>query len=76
MNNERNILDKLSLVHPRMLTENVLLNDCRMDDSTVTLTGLRDAVRKLEAKGQVVQVQGEDALRIKITDAGKARLAE
>ena len=76
MTTERNILDKLNLVHPLMLTENVLLNDARMDNPRLTLTDLRSAVRALEAKGQLVQVQGEDVLRIKITTDGKARLAE
>lgn len=76
MNLERNILDKLNLVHPRMLSENVLLNDARMDEPKLTLTDLRDAVRRMEAKGQLLQVQGEDVLRLKITTEGKARLAE
>lgn len=76
MNLERNILDKLNLVHPRMLTENVLLNDVRMDARDTSLTDLRQATEKLEIKGQVVRVTGEDATRIKITTDGKARLAE
>lgn len=76
MNLERNILDKLNLVHPRMLSENVLLNDARMDDRGISLTDLRQAVDKLESKGQLVRVTGEDVTRIKITTDGKARLAE
>lgn len=76
MNLERNILDKLNLVHPRMLTENVLLNDVRMDERSVSLTDLRQAVDTLETKDQLVRITGEDTTRIKITTDGKARLAE
>lgn len=76
MTTERNILDKLDLVYPRMLSENVLYNDARMDDPKLTLTDFRSAVRSLELKGQAVQIQGEDTLRIRITLDGKARLAE
>jgi hypothetical protein len=76
VNLERNILDKLNLVHPRMLTENVLLNDVRMDERSVSLTDLRQAVDILETKGQLVRITGEDTTRLKITTDGKARLAE
>lgn len=76
MNLERLILDKLSLVHPRMLTENVLWNDCRMEVPGTSLTDLRMKLRALESKGQVTVVTGEDATRIKITSDGIARLAE
>lgn len=76
MTTERNILDKLNLVHPRSLTENVLFNDARMDEPRLSLTDLRNAVTILESKSQVVVVNGEDATRIKITLDGKARLAE
>ena len=76
MNLERLILDNLNLAHPRMLTENVLWRGVQLDDGTTSLTDLRNAVRKLESKDQVVAVSGEDATRIKITQAGIARLAE
>lgn len=73
---ERNILDKLNVVHPRLLTENVLLNDVRMDEPKTSLADLRNAVRILESKEQVTVITGEDTTRIKITSDGKARLAE
>lgn len=76
MNLERLILEKLNDVHPRMLTENVLWSDVRMEEAATSLTDLRNAVRKLEGKNQVVVVTGEDSTRIKITTDGIARLAE
>lgn len=76
MNLERLILEKLNDVHPRMLTENVLWSDVRMEEAATSLTDLRNAVRKLESKNQVVVVTGEDSTRIKITTDGIARLAE
>ena len=76
MNLERLILDKLNDVHPRMLTENVLWSDVRLEETGVSLTDLRNAVRKLEGKNQVIVVTGEDSTRIKITTDGIARLSE
>lgn len=76
MNLQRLILEKLSNVSPRMLTENVLWSDVRLDDGKISLTELRGALRQLEQKDQVVIVTTEDATRIKITAAGIARLAE
>lgn len=73
---ERNILDKLSLVSPRMLTENVLWSDVRQDMPQASLTELRSAMRQLEAKSQIIVISNEDATRIKITTDGLARLAE
>lgn len=76
MNIQRLILEKLNDVHPRMLAENVLWSDVRMEEASTSLTDLRNAVRKLEGKNQVVVVTGEDSTRIKITTDGIARLAE
>lgn len=76
MTTERNILDKLNVVHPRMLTTNVLLNDVRLDDPKVTLGDLRLALGALEAKEQVISISGEETTRHKITPAGQARLLE
>lgn len=76
MNLERLILDKLNLVHPRMLSEHTLWSDVRLEESGTSLTDLRNAVRKLEGKSQVVVVTGEDITRIKITTDGIARLSE
>ena len=73
---ERLILEKLNLVHPRMLTENVLWSDVRLEEPGTSLTDVRNTVRKLEVKSQVVVVTGEDSTRIKITQDGIARLSE
>lgn len=76
MNVERLILESLHLVHPRMLTERVLLSDLSIAGEPISLTDLRGHLKKLEAKSQVTVVTGEDATRIKITSDGIARLAE
>ena len=76
MNLERLILEKLNLVHPRMLSKNVLWSDCRFEDSTISLSDVQNALNKLESKSQVTVVNGEDATRIKITTDGIARLSE
>jgi hypothetical protein len=76
MNLERLILDKLNDVHPRMLSETTLWSDVRLEESGTSLTDLRNAVRKLEGKSQVIAVTGEDVTRIKITTDGIARLSE
>lgn len=76
MNLERLILEKLNLVHPRMLSKNVLWSDCRLEDSKISLTDIENTLKKLETKSQVTVVSGEDATRIKITTDGIARLSE
>ena len=76
MNLERLILEKLNLVHPRMLSKNVLWSDCRLEESTISLSDVQNALNKLESKSQVTVVNGEDATRIKITPDGIARLSE
>lgn len=76
MNIERLILEALHLVHPRMLTESVLLSDLRIMGAKISLTDLRAHTARLETKSQVTVVTGEDATRIKITPDGIARLAE
>ncbi len=76
MNLERLILEKLNLVHPRMLSKNVLWSDCRLEDTTISLSDVQNALNKLESKSQVTVVNGEDATRIKITTDGIARLSE
>ena len=76
MNTERIILEKLSLVHPRTMTENVLWSELRLEIHNYSLTDLRAECRKLEAKGQIVRITNEDGTRIKITTDGQARLAE
>lgn len=76
MNIERIILESLNLVHPRMLTESVLLSDLRVEDVKLSLTDLRGHLLRLEQKDQVTIVTGEDSTRIKITSQGIARLAE
>ncbi len=76
MNLERLILEKLNLVHPRMLSKNVLWSDCRLEDPKISLSDIENTLNKLEAKSQVTVVNGEDATRIKITTDGIARLLE
>lgn len=73
---ERYILEALSLVHPRMLAENVLLSDLKIEGLQISLTDLRGHLGRLESKKQVTVVTGEDATRIKITPDGLARLSE
>jgi hypothetical protein len=72
MNLERLILQELQAVHPRMLTEKMLFAVV----TDASLTEVRNAVRQLEAKCQVVVIKGEDSTRIKITTDGIARLSE
>jgi len=72
MNIERLILQELTEVHPRMLTEKMLFAVI----TDASLTDVRNAVRELERKHQVVVVTGEDTTRIKITQDGIARLSE
>jgi hypothetical protein len=76
MKPERIILESLSLVHPRMLTETVLLSDLRVQGMQMSLTDLRGHLGRLESKSQVTVVTGEDSTRIKITQDGIARLSE
>lgn len=76
MNLERLILEKLNQVAPRLLSQNVLWSDCRLEDSSISLTSVKDALRKLESKDQVTVVPGEDSTKVKIKPAGIARLAE
>lgn len=76
MNIERLILEDLNLVHPRMLTTTVLRSDLRVNGTNLSATDLDGHLARLEAKGQITIVTGEDSTRVKITAAGIARLAE
>lgn len=76
MSTQRQILEALHTAHPRMLSETVLLSDLRVQGIKISLTDLRGELRRLEEKEQAIIVNGEDATRIKITQAGIARLAE
>lgn len=76
MNIERLILEDLNLVHPRMLTTTVLSSDLRVNGTALSETDLSGHLQRLEAKGQITVVTGEDSTRVKITAAGIARLAE
>lgn len=76
MNLERIILETLENVHPRMLTDRVLLGDVRLQESSVSQGDLTRALRILENKKQVIVLTGEDSTRVKITQAGQARLLE
>ena len=76
MNPQRLILEKLSQVHPRMMTENVLWSTMRLELHNYSLTELRTELRALEKKEQIIVVSNEDSTRAKITTDGLARLAE
>jgi DNA-binding MarR family transcriptional regulator len=76
MNHEWLILQDLRLSHPRLLTLTVLRADLAVIGAGLSAADLDGHLSRLEAKGQVVIVTGEDATRVKITAAGLARLAE
>lgn len=76
MNDQRLILEKLSQVHPRMMSENVLWSALRLEIHGYSLTELRASTRILEEKSQIIVVNSDDSTRIKITADGIARLAE
>lgn len=76
MNLERLILEKLSLVHPRMLRMQTLHSDMRMDLPDISLTDLKRHVSNLEGKTQVIVLNNDDGTRVKISTDGLARLAE
>lgn len=76
MNPERMILNSLDLVHPRLMAVGTLWSEVRLAGDALTFTEFNAALRKLEEKGQVLVITGEDRNKAKITDAGRARLLE
>ena len=76
MNTERRLLEILQRVHPRLMAVNVAWSELLMDEQRASYAGFKAALLALEEKGQVVKITGEDRDRVKITDAGLARLAE
>ena len=73
---ERIILNNLDNIAPRMMAESVLWNEVHLDDDSVNFTSFRNALSSLQEKGQAVVIDGEDRSKVKITQAGAARLAE
>lgn len=76
MNHQRLILEALNLVYPRLLSAAVLRSDLRVHGIELSDADLKGHLAALEAKEQIVIVTGEDAVRVKITAPGRARLAE
>ena len=75
MNIQRTILQCLNNVAPRMLTLGTLWSEVRMD-CECSHSKFKAELDRLEMKGQVVVIDGEDRSKAKITQAGEARLAE
>ena len=73
---EKIILKNLDNIAPRMMAEGVLWNEVHLDDDSVSFTAFRKALTSLQEKGQAVVIDGEDRNKVKITQAGAARLAE
>lgn len=74
---QRAILQNLDRCHPGMMTTTTLWSEVLLDlSSEANYTAFRAAMTELEQKGQIVVIVGEDRTKAKITDAGKARLAE
>jgi hypothetical protein len=73
---ERAILTILKGCHPYLMSVATLWSEVLLDVPRAGYTGFRAAVGELEMKGQIVVVKGEDREKIKITDAGLARLLE
>lgn len=76
MNPERLILERLSLSHPRMTSEEVLRSELTNLAVKMSRTDLAKHLAALEAKGQAIVITTEDYTRIKITAEGLARIAE
>jgi hypothetical protein len=76
MNLQLVILRTLKLVHPRLMTTGTLWSEVLMEAPGTTYSAYREALICLEEKGQVVCVTGEDRDRVKLTDAGVARIRE
>ena len=78
MTPELAILTALNRVHPRLLPETAVRGDagCLLG-TAVTIADCRLALAGLEAAGEVTGISNKDlGIRWKITDAGRARLAE
>lgn len=79
MNIQLMLLQSLDAVDPLMLPFETLCADARLRGAQASRSEIQRHVGELESKRQVTVVTSEDApggSRLKITDAGKARLAE
>ena len=73
---ERIILNNLDNIAPRMMAVGTLWSEVHLDDDSVNFTAFKKALTSLQEKGQAVVIDGEDRNKVKITQAGAARLAE
>lgn len=71
------LLQALADVGDYMLPERTLFADMNIRCANpVTLTEFRQMLQEAEAQRRVISVRSEDGLKWKITDNGRARLAE
>lgn len=73
---QRAILHNLNNGHLGMMSTTTLWSEVMMDLGGASYTEFKAALTELERKEQIVIVKGEDRVKAKITDAGKARLLE
>jgi fructose-1-phosphate kinase PfkB-like protein len=73
---QRTILRNLDQAHLGMMTTATLWSEVLLDQGGATYTEFQKALTELEIKSQVVVVRGEDRIKARITDAGRARLLE
>jgi hypothetical protein len=76
MSLQRTILTNLEGRPNGMAATGSLWTDVMMDDRGASYSEFSHALGKLEEKGQVLVIRGEDRSKAKITDAGKLRLME
>lgn len=73
---QRTILRNLDTAHNGMMPTATLWSECMLDQSGASYTEFQKALSELEVKQQVLVIKGEDRIKAKITDAGRARLLE
>jgi hypothetical protein len=76
MNLERTILETLRRSHPFLMAMPTVWSEVLLDQPRASYSGFKAALQSLEEKGQAIVLAGEDRTKIKITDAGLARLME
>ena len=76
MNVERLILECLDNVGSLAMPKTTLFSEVRLDAPGTSYTEFESALRNLGRKGQVEVVPGEDRDKVKILEAGAARLSE
>ena len=73
---QRTILRNLDQAHNGMMAMPTLWAEVSLDLHGSAYTEFRAAIAALEVKEQIIVIKGEDRLKVKITDAGRARLLE